>query len=93
MGHFRFRRSFGPKFLKLNVSKTGFSVTGGVPGAHVNMDLSNRRKRVLVNTFSLPGTGLSYRTSAYGPERTGGSNGSVIFIIGLVILVLLFWLG
>jgi hypothetical protein len=29
MGHFRFRRSIGPKWLKLNVSKTGTSITTG----------------------------------------------------------------
>jgi hypothetical protein len=73
MGHFRFRRSIGNKFLRLNISKTGFSITGGVPGAHINADLSKRRKQPFVNTFSIPGTGVSYRTSPYGPGPTRGS--------------------
>jgi hypothetical protein len=90
MGHWRFQKRIGNKFLKLNVSKTGFSVTGGVPGAHVNADLSNRRKKMFMNTFSLPGSGLSYRTSSYGPERgSGDRTGAVLVIIGLVILAVL----
>jgi hypothetical protein len=40
---FRFRRSFGG-FIKLNISKTGLSVSAGVPRAHINYDLSHRRK-------------------------------------------------
>jgi hypothetical protein len=57
---FRFRRSFGPRWLKLNVSKTGLSVSSGVPGFHVNQDLSGRRKKPTRVTVGLPGTGLSY---------------------------------
>jgi hypothetical protein len=57
---FRFRRSFGPRWLKLNVSKTGLSVSSGVPGFHVNEDLSGRRKKPTRITVGLPGTGLSY---------------------------------
>jgi len=69
VGHWRFRRSIGNKYLRLNLSKTGFSSTLGVPGAHVNADLSGRRKRMFMNTYSLPGTGLSYRTDSYGPRK------------------------
>ena len=97
MGHFRFRRSFGSKFLKLNVSKTGFSITGGVPGAHVNADLSGRRKRPFVNTYGIPGTGLSYRTKSYGPKKSnsGGEESTdgffvLIWVVGLVLLLFLF---
>jgi hypothetical protein len=57
---FRFRKSFGLPGLKLNISKTGFSVSAGVPGAHVNYDLSHRRKKPTRVTVGLPGTGLSY---------------------------------
>ena len=101
MGYWRFRRSFGPKGLKLNVSKTGFSVTSGVPGAHVNADLSGRRKRPFINTFGLPGTGVSYRTDSYGPERLGqrprtqgsmpvGGISGLAFVVGLITLLIVF---
>ena len=99
MGHFRFRKSIGSKFLKLNISKTGFSVTGGLPGAHFNADLSNRRKRMFMNTFSLPGSGLSYRTDPYGPERVGQQRSQLspqvqggAFVIGLITLIIAYCL-
>ena len=98
MGHFRFRRSFGNQFLKLNVSKTGFSITGGVPGAHVNADLSGRRKKPFVNTFGIPGSGLSYRTDSYGPDRATSQGPGTLpiwlqglaFVIGALFLIGLF---
>jgi hypothetical protein len=62
MGHFRFHRSVGNKFVRLNVSKTGLSLTSGVPGAHLNVPLAGRKRRAMVTT-SIPGTGLSYRQS------------------------------
>jgi len=96
MGHWRFRRSIGPKGLKLNISKTGFSVTSGVPGAHTNVDLSGRRKRPFMSTFGLPGTGLSYRTTSYGPGKSG-SRGStppsiqwVAFVVGAIVLAIVY---
>jgi hypothetical protein len=94
MGHWRFKRSIGSKFLKLNISKTGFSITGGVPGAHINADLSGRRKRPFMGTLGIPGTGLSYRTNQFGvPVRdtTGERSGTDIFLIvlGLAILAYL----
>jgi len=57
MGFFRFRRtiSFG-RFLRLNVSKTGTSVSVGRPGATVNV-----RGDKVDATVGVPGTGLSYR--------------------------------
>lgn len=69
MGHWRYRRSIGNKYFRVNLSKTGFSVTSGVPGAHVNADLSNRRRKMFMNTYSLPGSGFSYRTDPYGPDK------------------------
>jgi hypothetical protein len=56
---FRFRRSFGG-LIRLNISKTGVSVSAGVPGAHVNYDLSNRRRKPVRVTVGVPGSGLSY---------------------------------
>jgi hypothetical protein len=65
MGHFRFRRKVGP----FNVSKTGTSLTTGVPGAHLNIPLLDwgRRTRRPMITLGMPGTGLSYR------QQIGGS--------------------
>lgn len=58
MGHFRFRRKVGP----FNLSKTGISLTAGVPGAHLNVPLlTTGRKRRSMVTLGMPGTGLSYR--------------------------------
>jgi hypothetical protein len=56
---FGFRRSFGG-LVRLNISKTGVSVSAGVPGARVNYDLSGRRKKPVRMTVGIPGTGLSY---------------------------------
>ena len=57
MGSFRFRKvvSLG-RFLKLNLSKTGASVSVGRPGATINV-----RKDRVDGTVGVPGTGLSYR--------------------------------
>ena len=93
MGHWRFRRSIGNKFFKVNISKTGFSTTTGVPGLHVNADLSNRRKKMFMNTFGLPGTGLSYRTDSYGPRKqqpSAGGDDFTAFVIGVIILFVLY---
>jgi hypothetical protein len=62
MGSFRFRMpGLSSRLIRLNVSKTGVSVTAGLPGAHLNYDLSGRRNRRLQATVGVPGTGLSYR--------------------------------
>ena len=92
MGYFRFRRSIGNKFLRLNISKTGFSVTGGMPGAHVNADLSNRRKKMFMSTFGIPGSGLSYRTGSYGRSKKQGGDGlsGLLWVIGIITLIVLF---
>jgi len=63
---FRFR-----KRIKLfpgvwvNLSKTGASVSAGVPGATVNMGHGKTRA-----TVGLPGTGLSYSTTSETPMDT-----------------------
>jgi hypothetical protein len=54
----RFRRRLGlGKLLRLNVSKSGLSVSAGVPGANINFGKRRRRPRV---TVGVPGTGISY---------------------------------
>src|SRR5262249_28522443 len=58
----RFRRRLGHGLFHLNVSKSGLSVSAGVPGATFNMPLVNltNRRRNPRATVGLPGSGLSY---------------------------------
>lgn len=57
MGFFRFRKIIPlGKFLRINVSKTGASLSVGRPGATVNV-----RKDRVDGTVGLPGSGLSYK--------------------------------
>lgn len=57
MGSFRFRRTIRlGRWLRLNLSKTGTSVSVGRPGATVNI-----RGDKVDGTVGVPGTGLSYR--------------------------------
>jgi hypothetical protein len=54
----RFRRSIRlGKFLRINLSKTGASLSAGRPGATVNFGPKGKKL-----TVGLPGTGLSYST-------------------------------
>lgn len=53
---FRFRKSFRLfPGVRLNLSKSGFSTTLGVPGANVNI-----RGRRVRRTVGIPGSGLSH---------------------------------
>ena len=86
---FRFHRSIGNQFIRLNLSKTGFSLTSGVPGVHINVPLTGRKRRMM-STLSLPGTGLSYRKSmgpAYGGNRVidGTARQLITAIIAIVV--------
>ncbi len=57
MGFFRFRKIIPlGKFLRINVSKTGASLSVGRPGATVNV-----RKDRVDGTVGVPGSGLSYK--------------------------------
>lgn len=62
----RFRKTIPvlSKFLRLNVSKSGVSVSAGVPGATVNVNENG-----VMGTVGVPGTGLSYRTARTGPSK------------------------
>jgi len=51
--------------LKLNLSKTGVSLSAGIRGAHINLG-----PRGLYGTAGIPGTGLSYRQRLGGSSRT-----------------------
>jgi tetratricopeptide (TPR) repeat protein len=64
---FRKRFSLGPG-VRLNVGKTGFSVTVGNRFARTTLGSSGR----VTNSYSLPGTGLYYTTTS-GDQRTPGS--------------------
>jgi hypothetical protein len=57
MGSFRFRKIIPlGRFLRINVSKTGTSLSVGRPGATVNV-----RKDRVDGTVGIPGSGLSYK--------------------------------
>lgn len=61
----RFRRSLPlGKFLRLNISKTGASISVGPRGASVNVG-----PRGVTRNIGLPGTGLSDRTTIIGPDE------------------------
>jgi hypothetical protein len=85
MGFFRFRKvvSLG-RFVKLNLSKTGASVSVGRPGATLNV-----RKDRVDGTVGVPGTGLSYR------ERLSNRGCAALFVGvgGLVLGAGAWWLA
>jgi hypothetical protein len=101
MGYFRFHRSIGNKFFRLNVSKSGLSLTSGIPGIHVNTPIVSTRKRKGMVTLGIPGTGLSYRQqigeSGMSPRRRANDNELppfstqfVFFIVGFIILAAMY---
>jgi hypothetical protein len=51
---FRFQKRISTPFGRINLSKSGVSLTEGVPGAHVTI---GRRPRI---TLSIPGSGISW---------------------------------
>jgi len=75
MGSFRFRRTISlGRFLRLNVSKTGASVSVGRPGATVNV-----RGDKVDGTVGVPGTGLSYR------QRLANRGCASVFLLGAML--------
>jgi hypothetical protein len=76
---FRFRKRIRlAKGLYLNLSKKGSSLSVGRRGATMNVSKKGAR-----NTFSVPGTGISYQT-----KRVGGS-GCLIVLVALPATMLL----
>jgi hypothetical protein len=64
MGYFRFQRRIGiGKFGRINVSKSGVSLSEGVRGAHVTI---GKTPRV---TLGIPGSGLSWTQTFGGHGR------------------------
>ena len=67
MGFFRFRRSIPlGRFLRINVSKTGASLSAGKPGATINVNRDG-----VDGTVGVPGSGMSYK------QRLAGRGGCV----------------
>ncbi|MEY4306711.1 MAG: hypothetical protein RJA95_79 [Verrucomicrobiota bacterium] len=79
MGFFRFRKTipFG-KFLRINVSKTGASLSAGRPGATINV-----RKDRVDGTVGIPGSGLSYK------ERLSNRGCASVLVVALTLATLL----
>jgi len=87
---FRFYRRLGSNLLRLNFSKSGLSLTTGIPGAHVNVpviNLFNNRRRNARMTVGLPGTGLSYRKEMH--HAATSSNRAFRIFIAIWIIALL----
>jgi hypothetical protein len=78
MGYFRFRRSIRilPD-IRLNVSKTGSSVSFGQQGFTANVS-----RRGIKNTISIPGSGFSYSWQ----EKRKLSRGLVILFSAVAIV-------
>ena len=75
MGFFRFRKSIPlGKFFRINLSKTGPSLSAGRPGATVNV-----RKDRVDGTVGIPGSGLSYK------ERFSNRGCASVFIFALML--------
>jgi hypothetical protein len=76
MGYFRLRKSVGlAKLVRVNLAKTGVSVSLGPRGATFNQPLISTRKRRSKVTVGLPGSGLSYQmgvSRAVAIARLGG---------------------
>lgn len=79
MGFFRFRKTIPlGKFLRLNVSKTGASLSAGRPGATINV-----RKDRVDGTVGIPGSGLSYK------ERLSNRGCASVLVVALTLATLL----
>ena len=75
MGFFRFRKTIPlGKFFRINVSKTGTSLSAGRPGATINV-----RKDRVDGTVGIPGSGLSYK------ERLSNRGCASVFVFMLLL--------
>ena len=59
---FYYRKSIGVGPFRVNVSKSGVGYSVGGPGFRAGISGTGRR----YTTFSVPGTGVGYRTSGKG---------------------------
>lgn len=81
---FRFRKSVKLfPGVRMNLSKSGASVSLGAPGATLNLS-----KRGALATFGVPGTGLSYSMPVFRPqsrrEQAGGDRSPITSTTQLV---------
>jgi len=78
MGFFRFRKVIPlGRFLRINLSKTGTSLSAGRPGATINV-----RKDRVDATVGLPGSGLSYK------ERLSKRGCATVLVLALASVAL-----
>ena len=83
---FRLRKSIGlASLLRVNLSKTGVSVSVGKRGATFNQPVINGRKRGSRVTVGLPGSGLSYQ---FGTSEGWKSPAWITSIWGWIVLAL-----
>lgn len=85
----RFRRTVPlGRYLRLNFSKSGTSLSVGGKGLRVNFG-----KRGTRTTVGIPGTGISYseqqRYSDGSPSRagTGGAFGLIVVAVGVIVVL------
>jgi hypothetical protein len=76
--YYRKSLKFGP--FRVNLSKSGVGYSVGGTGFRTGVSGAGRR----YNTFSLPGTGVGYRTT--------GGKGCMILLIPLILVPSVFWL-
>ncbi len=77
---FRFQRRIPlSKLARLNVSKTGISISLGKKGASINIG-----KDGITGNAGIPGTGLSYR------EKLTGKSGNALSKALLILLIIAF---
>jgi Protein of unknown function (DUF4236) len=60
---FRFQKRVSTPFGRINLSKSGVSLTEGVPGAHITVG-----QRGLRTSLGLPGSGLGWYTQSRWPH-------------------------
>ena len=68
--------------VKLNISKTGLSLSVGKKGAHFNAGTSGRKSV----SVGIPGTGLSYTKNISSGKKTLGVAFTAVVIAGAVIM-------
>ena len=63
--NFRFRRSVGNRFSRVNFTKTGIGYSAGVPGFRRSEHSTGRK----TTTVGIPGTGMSWRKDERTPAE------------------------
>jgi len=79
---FYYRKSVNLGPFRVNVGKSGVGLSVGTKGFRTGVSPRGRR----YTTFSLPGTGLGYRTEHKG-------QGCLLMLVGLLAVSALLWKG